>query len=149
VTLPLVTAQTVASDVASEDAFSMKNTLRAPSILCRGFSHSVQARASGGRVRWRVQATSFGICCSINRKNRVLRARDLNLLANIRSVGRSRTKGGFWRIIKAPLGQLSCSPIRKQGLRNSGFRDVAAPRYHLSPHSFYPVRTGLFTDRRV
>lgn len=27
--------------------------------------------------------------------------------------------------IKAPLGQIRCAPIRKQGLRNSGFSDVA------------------------
>jgi hypothetical protein len=31
----------------------------------------------------------------------------LNLLGNIRSVVGSRTKGGFWRAIKAPLAWIS------------------------------------------
>jgi hypothetical protein len=41
----------------------------------------------------------------------------------------SRTNGNFWLTIKAPLPELGRPPIRKQGLRNSGFRDVALPRY--------------------
>jgi hypothetical protein len=57
-------------------------------------------------------------------------ARDLNLHGNIRILVRSRTRGGFWRAIKAPLAQLRRPPIRKQGFRNSGFSDVADPRYH-------------------
>jgi hypothetical protein len=54
-------------------------------------------------------------------------ARDLNLLRNIRGVVRWRTKGGFGRTIKQPLGELRCPPIRKQGFRNSGSSDVADP----------------------
>lgn len=36
----------------------------------------------------------------------------------------SCTNGGLWRT-GAQRSGLGCSPIRKQGLRNSGFRDVA------------------------
>jgi HigB_toxin, RelE-like toxic component of a toxin-antitoxin system len=48
-------------------------------------------------------AANRGTTCSINRKNRVLQARDLSLLPSIRSVVRSRTKGVLWRTIKGPV----------------------------------------------
>jgi Iron-containing alcohol dehydrogenase len=47
----------------------------------------------------------------------------------------ARTNSGIWRTIKPPRGQSRCPPIRKQSFRNSGFREVADPRYQLSPHS--------------
>ena len=35
----------------------------------------------------------------------------------------------FWRVKKTRPSQLHCPPIRKQSFQNSGFSDVADPRY--------------------
>jgi hypothetical protein len=66
------------------------------------------------------------------------------LLSDIRSVVRSRTRGDLWRTIKAPPGQLRCPPIRKQRFGNSGFSDVADPRYQRPPRHH-----GIWENCRV
>lgn len=71
-------------------------------------------------INWETSLSTSG-------ESGVFANKDLNLLSNIQRGVESRTKSGVWRTIDAPLGQLRCSPIRKQSFRNSGFRDVVAP----------------------
>jgi hypothetical protein len=51
-------------------------------------------------------------------------------------VGGSRTDGGFWRTIKAPLRELGLPPVRKQGCCDIRYRDIA-------DHRFQPPRPPI------
>jgi hypothetical protein len=90
--------------------------------------HGEQPRVAGERY-----AANQGIALSTNRKNRVLRVPDLNLPVTVFLGDESRTDGGFWRTTRTRCPELGCPPVGKQRFRNSGFRDVALPRYHAQP----------------
>jgi hypothetical protein len=52
-----------------------------------------------------------------------------------------RMNGGLWRLFKDLLSQLGCPSIRKQGCSDSGYRDVADPRYQSC--DFVPQSTNF------
>jgi len=92
------------------------------------FTQNSYAACSGGRSPVRRHETDARwVKSGPERRYRWLRILAINLLGNIRSAARSRTKDGVWRTIKGLQGRLRCSPITKHGFQDSGFRDVAEP----------------------
>src|SRR5712664_1001380 len=99
------------------------------------------AFAFGGQ---RFYAANRGMTFSTNRKNRVVRAPGFEpTRLHLGAMDRART-AAFSRLFKLPPTGLGCPPIRKQGSCDSGYRDVADPRYQPpEPRQFYmsPPRT--------
>jgi len=90
--------------------------------------------AFGGQ---RFYAANRGKTFSTNRKNRVVRAPGFEpTRLHLGAMDRART-AAFSRLFKLPPTGLGCPPIRKQGSCDSGYRDVADPRYQPPSHASF------------